>query len=365
MPGAPRTVIACHAAYNDGGLGKVLAALVEQARAAGTLQCYFSRRPRPGDGSGRPLPLQGLRRLLRLPLLRSAPGWREWLGVDGFDRAVARRLPRADVVVAVAGQALHTFRRARQLGAGRLVLVAANSHIDNVARAHRRARAARPIEPGWLTAAQHRKTVREYAVADEIWTASEYSRDSFLAAGIAAERLHRFVIPIEPRFAPPLEWPRADGFRMLYVGRLEVTKGVPILLEAFAHMRDPAARLTLVGGYATPAMQRTLERAAAADARVALAGGDPLPHLHRADVFVHPSYEDGLGLAPLEALACGIPVVVTADTGMREYVVDGVNGFVVPTGDVGALLDRLAAVRATPLKGRFAPVCVEAPRAAG
>jgi len=66
-------------------------------------------------------------------------------------------------------------------------------------------------------------------------------------------------------------------------------------------------------------------------------------------VFVHPSYEDGFGYAPAEALACGTPVVVTADTGMNEHVRDGINGFIVPTGRADALLDRLQAVAARPL----------------
>jgi glycosyltransferase involved in cell wall biosynthesis len=63
--------------------------------------------------------------------------------------------------------------------------------------------------------------------------------------------------------------------------------------------------------------------------------------LHTADVFVHPSYEDGFGYAPMEALACNVPVIVTEDTGMKESVVDGHNGYIIPTGDGDALLDRL------------------------
>jgi len=71
--------------------------------------------------------------------------------------------------------------------------------------------------------------------------------------------------------------------------------------------------------------------------------------------LVHPSFEDGLGLAPLEALACGVPVIVTEDTGMKEYVADGVNGYVLPTGNVEALVDQLRAIRLRPLNGAFAP----------
>jgi glycosyltransferase involved in cell wall biosynthesis len=63
-------------------------------------------------------------------------------------------------------------------------------------------------------------------------------------------------------------------------------------------------------------------------------------------VFVHPSFEDGFGLAPAEALAAGVPAIVTEDTGMKEQIVAGRNGYVVPTGDAGSLADALADVRA-------------------
>ena len=47
----------------------------------------------------------------------------------------------------------------------------------------------------------------------------------------------------------------------------------------------------------------------------------------------------------MEALACGVPVVVTEDTGMKEHVEDGVNGWITPTGAVGALLKIITHLR--------------------
>ncbi|MEM8602008.1 MAG: glycosyltransferase, partial [Bacteroidota bacterium] len=87
----------------------------------------------------------------------------------------------------------------------------------------------------------------------------------------------------------------------------------------------------------------------AADPRIRLAPGDPLPHLHRADAHVHPTYEDGWAYAPAEALACGVPTVVTEDTGMAEIVREGENGYVVPTGSVEAIVDRLQKLHGSPL----------------
>jgi glycosyltransferase involved in cell wall biosynthesis len=85
------------------------------------------------------------------------------------------------------------------------------------------------------------------------------------------------------------------------------------------------------------------------DLNLRVAPGDPLGTLQKADVLIHPTYEDGFGYAPMEALACGLPVIATRDTGMNEYIRDQENGYVVPTGDRDAIIDRLMDLYRTPL----------------
>jgi glycosyltransferase involved in cell wall biosynthesis len=96
-------------------------------------------------------------------------------------------------------------------------------------------------------------------------------------------------------------------------------------------------------------MRRYMDDWLARDLDITVAPGDPLPALQRADVFVHPTYEDGFGYAPMEALACGVPVITTEDTGMKEYIRPGENGFVVPTGNREAIRERLIQIAETPL----------------
>jgi len=128
-----------------------------------------------------------------------------------------------------------------------------------------------------------------------------------------------------------------------------MTKGIALLLEAFDRLSVSNAELRIMGGWSTRSVRRRLQSRIAQDPRITVQPGDPLPVLQKADVFVHPSYEDGFGYAPMEALACGVPVVVTEDTGMKEYVRDGVNGFVVPTGSVDAIVAALESLIRSPL----------------
>jgi glycosyltransferase involved in cell wall biosynthesis len=346
---------ACNAAWDQGGLGRALASLVDEARAAGELGEYFCSARKANDSAGRIVDLSRHGWLLRGVLGGAPHGWRDYAASDLFDRAVSQRIGRPRVFVGFVGRALRTFRYARRAGVAELVLEASNSHVANVERQQRLADMRWGIERGWLTrwhAAKHR---REYEQADQIVVSSEYARSTFLDAGVDARKLRRRVQTISPRFAPPLVRPRDNRFTIVYVGRLETTKGIPLLLDAFRALDHADAELLLVGGCSSRAMETHIRRRQTADPRIRVGFGDPLPHLHRADVFVHPSYEDGLAIAPLEALACGVPVIVTNHTGMKEFVDEGRNGFVVPAGDLDALVDRLRHVAAHPLRGAFAP----------
>jgi glycosyltransferase involved in cell wall biosynthesis len=344
-------VIACNSPYNEGGMGQFLSALVEEARADGSLAAYYTTGARPNDTLGREVALDRYRWMFRATPLRFSHSWRDYLAADLFDGVVARALPAGDVFVGFGGRARRCFHRARMLGYRRLVLESATSHVANVWRQHALATRVHAFETSWLNAAQYRRTLEEYAMADEIVVTSEYSRESFLRAGMPASKLRRRVQPVASRFAPPPRRTERRGFRVVYVGRLQVTKGIPVLLDAFARLRDSSAELVLVGGCATNAMERYIKRRIAADHRVRVRPGDPLAELHQADVLVHPTYEDGLGLGPLEALAAGVPAIVTEDTGMKEYVVPGVNGHIVPTGDVDALAAAIEQIRTNPLVG--------------
>jgi len=344
-----RTLV-CNSAYGRGGIGQHFAHLVEESRDAGELHGYVCPSPKDGDAAGRTVTIPGWEAaLLRYSPVRWSPSWTNHLFNDAFDRRMAASLrPGVNTLMGFAGKSLRTFRRARALGATRLELIAPNSHVDNVARLHGRAARDAGFDDTWLNDAQRRKTKAEYALADRIYVHSDYVRDTFLSAGFSEDRLVRTTLHPDPRFQPPAARLDDDVFRLVYVGRLDATKGLPLLLRAFRLLDVDRKELTLVGGWSTRQM-KTFLQPYLSDPRIHLAPGDPLPALHTADVFVHPSYEDGFGYAPVEALACGVPVIVTRDTGMKEYVRDGENGYVVPTGDLDALVHRLQRLALSPL----------------
>lgn len=340
MPSGP-VAVTCPAPPDSGGLGRHLREILDALERRGArADCFCASSPPPSRGR---LTRRARMTALR-PLTRTSRAWRMWARSVDFDRAAAAALEPAEAhLIAFNGTALAQMRAARK-AARPLSLVAANSHFRQVLERHATACAAYPIERPWVTHLLARN-LAEYELADRILVASDYIHDSFVARGVAAERLARFPLTPHPRFQPPVAatGPGASTFDVVYVGSLQVHKGVPLLIEAFSALKAEDMRLVLVGGWATRTMRRHLQRAQARDGRIAIAPGDPLPHLQRAGLCVHPAYEDGFAYAPAEALACGVPVIVSEDTGMKELVEPGGTGAIVPTGDRAALTEAIAA----------------------
>ena len=161
-----------------------------------------------------------------------------------------------------------------------------------------------------------------------------------MRAFVPASKLAYVPNPVVAREAGPGPAPR--GPTILGVGRLVPQKGFDILLRAFADgARDMAGwRVEILGdGPLRQELARLAETLGVRD-RVVFHGhvDDPFPHYARASMFVLPSRFEGMPNALLEAMASGLPAVVSdASPGPLEEVTDGENGVVVPAGDATAL----------------------------
>lgn len=135
------------------------------------------------------------------------------------------------------------------------------------------------------------------------------------------------------------------GQVLLFVGRLAGVKGVPILLDAVAALapRFPKLRLALIGdGPDRAALQ---ERAKPLGDQVIFLGyqsQDAVAEaLSQTDVFVLPSFAEGVPVVLMEAMAAGVPVIATQIAGIPELVSHWESGLLVPPGDVHALTEAI------------------------
>jgi glycosyltransferase involved in cell wall biosynthesis len=145
----------------------------------------------------------------------------------------------------------------------------------------------------------------------------------------------------------------ADAPVIGFIGRLTRDKGIRELLAAFSQVRVkwPRLRLLLVGdledGDPPEAIVRQQMETDPGIVRVGFVT-ETTPYYALMDVLVLPTYREGLGYVPLEAQACGIPVVTTSATGAIDSVVEGVTGFHVPVGNCEVLADRISQLLSDP-----------------
>ncbi|MEP2530319.1 glycosyltransferase [Shimia sp.] len=144
------------------------------------------------------------------------------------------------------------------------------------------------------------------------------------------------------------------GHNLLFVGRLAPVKGLPILLRALETLVPdfPKLHLTVIGdGSGRAALESQVETAGLTD-HVSFAGyksqSEVAEALIASDLFVLPSFAEGVPVVLMEAMAAKRPVVATQIAGIPELVTDGGSGLLVPPGDPDALAQAIAKVIGNP-----------------
>lgn len=257
-----------------------------------------------------------------------------------FDRAAARLLGRLDgvaVVHAFEGGSSQTLQAARQAGL-RTVL--------DVPSAHERFVEVEAAEGG-RPAASRTEVAVERELADLLLAPSEFVADCLEEAGVPAGRVLRLPYGVDPEvFRPAPVAAREGPFRALFVGQIGDRKGVRYLLEAWRRLRLRDAELLLVG----PPDRAGRLLLARYQGAYRWAGALPASELRRwyrrSDVFVFPSLAEGSARVTYEAMASGLPLVVTPSSG--SVVRHGLDGFVVPARDVDAICERVRQLHADP-----------------
>ena len=263
-----------------------------------------------------------------------------------FDGLASRLLPDCDIVAAWSGYARATLGRARRRGI-RTVLKRGSSHIA-VQEALLRDEFERW---GYHAAAvderMRRRELEEYALADRITVPSTFARRTFLEQGFAAERVWVTPDGVDlDYFRPaPARPPETGKLRVLFAGGISLRKGVQYLMEA-AKLLGPKAQLEIVlaGGLMEGGRECLEKYAGGYDYRGFVSQAELRELYWQSSALVLPSIEEGFGVVIAEAMACGLPVIASENTGGPDLIRDGVDGYLAPARDVEALAARLLAL---------------------
>jgi len=179
---------------------------------------------------------------------------------------------------------------------------------------------------------------------------SESTADDLVARGIPRKSIRVIYNGMDTEFFTPAPNTRSATPLFAYVGRLKRYKGVDLILQAFAQLDAPGARLHIAGAGDYRDHLEQLAQSLGISDRVRFLGfispEEKRDLLRSAWATVFASPKEGWGLTNLETQACGTPVIASNSPGLRESLIDGETGILVPHGDIGALTQALKRITA-------------------
>jgi glycosyltransferase involved in cell wall biosynthesis len=261
-----------------------------------------------------------------------------------FDHAVAKRINPigVDAVVAMMASAELTLKAVRQ-SQGLGVLNFVNSHpfyhnlylrdLGGLSNGHHE------LIPDGVA----KQVDAELELADVVLVPSRFVANQLSELGVGSGKVVVLPYGVDLSKFQPLRGtaspPSGDVMRCLYLGQIAHRKGIKILLDAARRLSGWPIEFILVGPLVSPELLRDVPT----NVRWlgAIAHDDAAEQLRLADVFVLPSLDDAYPLVTMEAMATSLPVVLSDHAGTSELITNGLDGLIVPAGEVTPLVDAL------------------------
>jgi glycosyltransferase involved in cell wall biosynthesis len=269
-----------------------------------------------------------------------------------LDRRTARHIRRhgCDIFHGWTTECLHSLEEAKRIGAKTIVERPA-PHPATAWRLlkeeYERWGVPLPRDDGnrWLERIDwaHRDVViapMEFSLADLVVVQSDFGVRSFIEQGFPPEKMVILPRAVDLKKFPPPAEPKADPFRVLYVGTVCLRKGFLDLLHAWTGLAIPGGELWVVGAVheeIVPFLATCRDDPSIRFFGHVREGADRFFPV--STVFVLPSVTEGSAKTTYEAMAAGLPVITTLNAG--SVIRDGIDGFIVPIRDPDAIKERL------------------------
>ena len=258
---------------------------------------------------------------------------------DLYDKLASRKITKSDIFVGWSSFSLYSLRRAKKLGAI-TILERGSSHMLEQQRILNEEYDKFGLKVQLAHPKIIEKELKEYEEADYISIPSSFVKRSFLKNGIPESKL--IQVPYGIDLSAFRQILKTDNvFRVVFAGGMTTRKGVHYLLQAFSELNLPNSELVLAGSIndeIKPFFKKY-------KGKYKWMGHIPQKELYKyysqGSVFVIMSIEEGLAMVQPQAMACGLPVIATTNTGGEDIIRDGVDGFIIPIRDVEKLKEKL------------------------
>jgi len=258
-----------------------------------------------------------------------------------FDKLVQSHMKQADIFVGWSGSVGGAIKQAQQSGS-LAILERGSTHILHQEAILREELALNGVE---MKHVAHPRVIEnelhEYEQTDYIAIPSTFVKKTFIEKGVPPEKL--FVNHYGSNFqldATPTK--KAEEFTVIFCGSGGYRKGLPYLLRAFDELKLPKAKLVVIG-HIESGFTDFIKRYQSD--RIIFTGSlhrdQLITQFARAHAFCLPSIEEGLALVLLQAMACGLPVICTPNTGAEDVIEEGKQGFLIPIRSVDAIKEKI------------------------
>jgi glycosyltransferase involved in cell wall biosynthesis len=182
------------------------------------------------------------------------------------------------------------------------------------------------------------RNLKEIKLADYIFVPSDFVYKSYIENKVPKEKLIKIPFGADLKKFTPNKEKSDDKFRAVFVGQIQLRKGVQYLLKAWHKLNIENSELILRGRI-HPDAKKIVDYYRNKINIVTPGHGDPRKDYANSDIFVFPSLEEGSALVSYEAMASGLPVIVTFNTG--SIARDKKDGFIIPIRDSDALAKKI------------------------
>jgi glycosyltransferase involved in cell wall biosynthesis len=271
---------------------------------------------------------------------RRVPWAFNWMVTETFSNWLARRLEPCDVLHCLSSYGLRAHRIARERYGALTVCARSSAHIVRQDELLAEEHALWKVPYRRFDGRIIERELQEYEECDLILVPSDFAYQSFIEKGVAREKLRVDPLGVNLTVFRPV--PKRDKtFRVIFAGLLSLQKGIPYLLQAVEPLRLPDFELWLIGGV-DPEVKPILNKYRGLFRYLGFIPRTKLfSYYSQGSVFVIASVQEGLALVQAQAMACGLPVIASTNTGGASLFTDGKEGFIVPIRSPEAIREKI------------------------
>jgi len=245
-----------------------------------------------------------------------------------------------DIVVGWSGNSLRTLNAAKKINV-RTIIVRGSAHIVEQSRILRDEYDSMGMGFN-LCQDVIKKEIDEYEVADYVQTNSSFAASTFIKMGVPEEKIIMCNTGVDLTQFKQIK--KEDNvFRIITAGTLSIRKGSYYLLKAFTELDIPDAELWHIGAV-HPEMNKILRKYD--HKNIKYLGYKPYSELYKyysqGSVFLFPSLEEGLAVVQAQAMACGLPIICTTNSGGADFLTKNrKEGFIIPVCDTEQIKEKI------------------------